>query len=203
MTSWFAWLSGLPAPLLYIAIAIAACLENIFPPLPADTVVALGAFISARGEGTALGAWAATMVGNISGAVGMFYLGRRVGVQWLTSRYPRVFAPEAVAKISVQFKQRGIVAMVISRFLPAVRALVPPVAGALGYGAGPTVLAMSIASAVWYGIVCVVAFRAGANADVVLARIAEQQRVVMLLAAGIVIVVLTFVLWKRHREGKS
>lgn len=203
MTSWVAWLSALPAPWLYAAIAVAACLENIFPPLPADTVVALGAFVAARGEGTALGAWTATMVGNISGAVGMFFVGRRVGLHWLTSRFPRVFPSEAVAQISVRFQKRGVVAMAISRVLPAVRALVPPVAGALGYGLGRTVMAMSIASAVWYGIICVVAFRAGANADVVLETIAKQQRVLMLTAAGIVIVAVVVGVWLRRSRTHS
>jgi membrane protein DedA with SNARE-associated domain len=196
--SWLEWLSALPAPLLYVVIAVAACLENIFPPLPADTVVALGAFVSARGDGTALGAWTATMVGNIGGAIAMFFVGRRVGMRWLSARYPTLFPEVAVSQIAVRFKQRGMWAMAVSRLLPAVRALVPPVAGALGYGVGRTVIAMASASAIWYGIVCVVAFRAGANADAVLARIAEQQRVVMIGAALIVSGVIAVVLWRRR-----
>lgn len=203
MASWLAWLSGLPAPWLYVAIAVAACLENIFPPLPADTVVALGAFVSARGEGTALGAWSATMIGNISGAIGMFYVGRRVGLRWLMSRYPRVFPPDAVAQISVRFRTHGIAAIVISRFLPAVRALVPPVAGALGYGVVRSAIAMSLASAIWYGIICVVAFRAGTNADVVLAIIAEQQRVLMLFVGALVVIGVAIFLWKRRGQSRS
>lgn len=202
MVSWLEWLSALPAPLLYVAIAMAALLENVFPPLPADTVVALGAFVSARGEGTVLGAWTATMVGNIGGAIAMFFVGRRVGMRWLTTHYPQVFPAEAVSQIAVRFKQRGMWAMAVSRLLPAVRALVPPVAGALGYGVGRTVIAMTAASAIWYGIVCQVAFRAGANADVVLARIAEQQRVVMIGAVVIVAVVIAVVVWRR-RHGTS
>lgn len=200
MLSWLEWLSALPAPVLYLVIAAAACLENIFPPLPADTVVALGAFVSARGSGTALGAWTATMVGNIGGAIGMFFVGRYVGMRWLSSRYPKVFPEDAVSQISVRFKQHGMWAVAVSRLVPAVRALVPPVAGALGYGIGRTVMAMTFASAIWYGIVCVVAFRAGANADVVLARIAEQQRVVMIAAVVLIIGAVAIVLWRRRRD---
>ena len=68
MTDVLSWLSTLPEPLLYGALVLAAFAENIFPPLPADTVIALGAFVAARGSGTALGVWTATMLGNLGTA---------------------------------------------------------------------------------------------------------------------------------------
>src|SRR6187402_1006075 len=117
MHAWLEWLSTLPAPLLYAAIAVAAFAENVFPPLPADTVVALGAFVAARGNGSAFGAWAATMIGNISGAMAMFALGRRIGLQGLIARFPRWFPPEASQRVAARFRERGLVAIVISRFL--------------------------------------------------------------------------------------
>src|SRR5205807_5412810 len=42
-------LESLPPGPLYALIATFAALENIFPPVPADTVVALGAFLAGRG----------------------------------------------------------------------------------------------------------------------------------------------------------
>ena len=36
------WLTGLPIGALYVAIAAIAAVENFFPPIPADTIVALG-----------------------------------------------------------------------------------------------------------------------------------------------------------------
>jgi membrane protein DedA with SNARE-associated domain len=89
-------------------------------------------------------------------------------------------------------------AVIVSRFLPGMRAVVPPLAGALGIGAIRALIAMSLASGVWYGIVCVLAFRAGANADVLLTRVAEQQRTVGLAAAVIVVVTLMGIWWRRR-----
>jgi hypothetical protein len=57
-----AWLVALPKGTLYAVLAVAAFAENVFPPLPADTVIALGAFVAAQGPGTALGVWSATMI---------------------------------------------------------------------------------------------------------------------------------------------
>ncbi len=193
------WLGSLPEPLLYGAILLAAFAENIFPPLPADTVVALGAFVAARGNGTALGAWGATMAGNLGGAMLMFAVGKRYGMPWLAKRMPAVFAGDASDKFVERFNRQGIAAVVVSRFLPAVRAVVPPVAGALGVGAVRAALAMGIASGAWYGLVCWLAFRAGANAEVLLDRIAEQQRTIGLIAVALVAVA-GIAYWIRRRR---
>ncbi len=196
------WLGTLPEPLLYGAILLAAFAENIFPPLPADTVVALGAFVAARGNGSALGAWCATMVGNIGGAMLMFTLGKRHGMPWLASRMPSVFAGNASEKFIERFNRQGIGAVVVSRFLPGIRAVVPPLAGALGVGAMRAALAMGLASGVWYGLVCVLAFRAGADADALLARIGNQQRTVGLIAVAVaVLAVAVFLVRRRMRSG--
>jgi membrane protein DedA with SNARE-associated domain len=197
-----AWLTSLPEPLLYGAIALAAFAENVFPPLPADTVIALGAFVAARGNGTAPGVWSATMVGNVGGALLMYGLGYRYGLPWLMTRFPSVVSPSAADRFAERFKTQGMLAVVVSRFLPAVRAVVPPVAGALGISAARAAIAMALASGVWYGLICVLAFRAGANAEAMLARIAAQQRVIGLVAV-VIVVVAAVVFWCRARGCRA
>ncbi|WP_291164860.1 DedA family protein [Gemmatimonas sp. UBA7669] len=203
MADLLAWLVGLPEPVLYGIIVVAAFAENVFPPLPADTVIALGAFVAARGNGTEFGVWAATMVGNIGGAMLMYWVGHRFGLPRLQQRFPRAFPADAAERFSERFATQGVLAVLVSRFLPAVRAVVPPVAGALGIGAGRALLAMSAASALWYGIVCVLAFRAGSNADVLLAQIATQQRSIGLVALGIVAVAAGIWWWRRRRAANA
>lgn len=199
MHAWLDWLSALPAPLLYGAILVAAFAENIFPPLPADTVVALGAFVAARGNGSVVGAWTATMIGNLAGAMCMFYVGRRLGIPWLSRRLPSVFPEAATQRVAAQFRERGLVAVAVSRFLPGVRAVVPPVAGAIGLAPLRAAIAMTLASGVWYAIVCVLAYGAGENADALLDRIATQQRLAAAIAGGVVLVGVAYVLWRRRR----
>lgn len=202
MNALLAWLATLPDPLLYGALVLAAFAENVFPPLPADTVIALGAFVAARGNGTAFGVWSATMLGNVGGAMLMYGLGHRYGLPWLIRRFPSVVSPSAADRFAERFQTQGMVAVVVSRFLPAVRALVPPMAGALGIGAARAAIAMTLASGVWYGGICTLAFRAGASADALLVRIAEQQRAIGLVAASIVVIA-GGVLWGRRRARRT
>jgi len=200
MTEILAWLSSLPEPLLYGALILAAFAENIFPPLPADTVIALGAFVAARGNGSAIGVWAATMVGNIGGAMMMYGLGHRYGLPWLMHRFPALFPAGATERMTERFKTQGMFAVIVSRFLPGVRAVVPPLAGTMNIGAVRALIAMSLASGAWYGLVCVLAFRAGANADALLERIAGQQRTVGLVAASIVVLTMMVFWWRTRRS---
>lgn len=198
MTELLDWLGTLPPALLYAVIAAAAFAENLFPPLPADTAVALGAFVAARGDGSAVGAWAATMAGNLGGALLMYLLGRRLGAPWLARRLPALGGEAAAARVRQEYARHGVWALAVSRFIPAVRAVVPPLAGALGIGLGRAVIAMSLASALWYGLVTWFAFTLGANADQLLEMIGRSQRTLGLVAVAIAGVAL-LVFWYRRR----
>lgn len=195
------WLGNLPAVLLYLVIGAAAFAENVFPPLPADTAIALGAFVAARGSGSAFGVWLATMVGNVGGAMMMYYFGHRFGMPWLAKKFPSLKGGDGAARFEAQYRRYGIPGLVLSRFLPGVRAIVPPIAGAMHIGALRAGLAMSIASGVWYALVCVLAFRAGANADVLLATLARSQKTVGISAAALVLVALG--VWYVRRRTRT
>ncbi|PYQ04667.1 MAG: hypothetical protein DMF82_10090, partial [Acidobacteria bacterium] len=44
-----AWVSGLPVPAIYAVLTLLSAVENVFPPVPADVAVVVGAFLSHRG----------------------------------------------------------------------------------------------------------------------------------------------------------
>jgi membrane protein DedA with SNARE-associated domain len=111
-----------------------------------------------------------------------------VGVDWLVRRAPRLFPARAAARVREAFAQRGLWALALSRFLPAVRAVVPPVAGAVGVPVWSAAIAMTVASAAWYAVVCALAFRAGTNAEALLAAVARQQRLLGGVAVGLLVV---------------
>ena len=80
------WFAGLPPAALYLALAFAAGIENVFPPLPSDTVVAFGSFIAARGQASAIGSFVATLAGNLAGAMFMYWVGARYGAERVLRR---------------------------------------------------------------------------------------------------------------------
>lgn len=199
MDGFIGWLTSLPLAALYLALAAVAAAENFFPPLPADTVVALGSFLAARGEGTPYAAFLATWIGNVGGALVMYVLGRRYGARRLEQRLMGDKGPRAEARLRALYGRYGVAALFVSRFIPGVRALVPPFAGALRIPAGRAALAIGGASAVWYGIVSYVGFRAGADWRQLSALIARDGKWIA-IAAGVVAIVGGAIWWFRTRR---
>ena len=197
-----AWLTHVPLGVLYLLMAAFAAVENVFPPVPADTVVALGSWLAARGQGSALWAFLATWVGNVAGAGAMYFVGRRHGTAWMHRRFPALGDEKNERRLRELYGKYGAASLVLSRFIPGVRALVPPFAGALRLAPLTTMLAIGTASAAWYGLVSYLAFRAGADWGALVARITSFGRLTALLAAA-VIAVGALVWWLRRRPGRS
>lgn len=197
----FDWLVGLPPALLYLALGAVAAVENFFPPIPADTVVALGSFLAARGKGSFVGALLATWIGNVSGAMIMYALGRRFGAERLDRRLMGKEAAGAEARLRSLYGRYGLTAIFLSRFIPGVRALVPPFAGALRIPAIRAGLSIGGASLIWYGLVSWLGFRAGADWHHLSAMIARYGRELALVAAALVLVGVG-VWWARTRSKR-
>lgn len=202
MQAVLAWLASVPVVVLYLALALLAAAENVFPPLPSDTVVAFGTWLAARGEGSAPGAFLSTLIGNVAGAAGMYFLGRRHGTGWMRRRFPSLAHERGEARLRALYARYGVLALVLSRFIPGVRALVPPVAGALKVPAFSAIVAMATASAVWYGVICYVAFQAGTDWGALTRRLARSGRIGALVATGLLLLLLG-VWFARRRRARS
>jgi membrane protein DedA with SNARE-associated domain len=184
---------------LYAALAVVSAAENVFPPLPADTVVAFGAFLAARGDATLLGAFLATWFGNVAGALLVYMLGRRFGTDYAHRWMRRFGGGASESRLEAMYARRGILALFLSRFIPGLRALVPPFAGALRVPAGRATMAIAIASAIWYGIVTVIAYRVGSDWPTLQARLRGAGATAALIAGGIVILLIGWYVIKRRR----
>jgi membrane protein DedA with SNARE-associated domain len=196
-------LASMPVPALYAALAVVAALENVFPPVPADTVVAFGSFLAARGQGTALGVFLTTWAGNLAGAMLIYGVGRRYGAERLERRLLGDRAAEAESRLRALYGKYGLTALFLSRFLPGVRAIVPPLAGALRIPAIRAAVAMGAASAVWYGAISYLAFQIGADWERLSGAVSRYGRAAAI--AGAVLAVLGITTWfllRRRQEAQ-
>jgi membrane protein DedA with SNARE-associated domain/uncharacterized tellurite resistance protein B-like protein len=124
----------------------------VVPPVPSDAAVALGAFLSIRGLTTPFGVFVVTWVANLAGAAAVYFIARRYGRRLFATRTGRrLLAPRSLAIIEREYLRFGVAGIFISRFLPGIRAVVPPFAGLVGLSALRTLVPMGVASAIWYG----------------------------------------------------
>jgi membrane protein DedA with SNARE-associated domain len=193
------WLSQLPPAALYAALAVVACAENVFPPLPADTVVAFGAFLASRGQATLLGAFLSTWIGNIGGALLIYLLGRRYGAGYAHRWMARFGGAERESRLQTMYERRGVVALFLSRFIPGLRALVPPFAGAFHVPPVRATLAIAVASGIWYGIVTWLAYRVGSDWEALQERLRGAGVGAALVAIALAIVAILWIVIRRRR----
>src|SRR6266576_1603661 len=194
------WLGDLPLGSLYVAIAALSAFENFFPPFPSDAVIAFGSFLADRGHGSPFTVFLLGWFGNVAGAGVTYVLGRRYGAKVFLRRIEKYAGPDAEERIKKLHKKYGFAGLFVSRFLPGVRAIVPPFAGAMRLPAFKVMLSIASASAVWFGLITFLAFRAGDNWDVVQHYIVRSGKVAGLIAIAIVVVAVGIWLWKRQAK---
>jgi membrane protein DedA with SNARE-associated domain/uncharacterized tellurite resistance protein B-like protein len=164
--------------------------ENVVPPVPSDAAVGLGAFLSQRGVTTPILVFLVTWTSNLAGAGLVYLAARRYGHRLFSSRTGRrLLAPRSLAVIEREYLRFGIAGIFISRFLPGIRAVVPPFAGLVRLGAVRTFVPMALASAIWYGSITLVGSLIGANWERILGILEGVNRTMgiltaLLLAAG-------------------
>jgi membrane protein DedA with SNARE-associated domain len=197
-----AWLVGLPPAELYGAIALLGGLENILPPVPADVVAALGAFLAAQDVLHLWGVYVAILVPNVVTAAGMYYLARTTGRAFQDTRLGRrFFAGATMQAVGRLYERHHFWGIFVSRFLPGYRAVVAPFAGVVGLPAHRALPPVVLASAIWYGLVCLLGYHFGRNWHVV--RHALRNASVGLgLVALLVTAAIVWAVW-RHRRRTS
>jgi membrane protein DedA with SNARE-associated domain len=195
------WLGDLPLGSLYASILVLSAFENFFPPFPSDAVIAFGSFLADRAHGSAFTVFFLGWFGNVSGACITYALGRRFGSKAFLRRLEKYAGPNAEHRIKQLHKRYGFGGLFVSRFLPGVRAIVPPFAGAMKLPAVRVLLSIASASAVWFALLTFLAFRAGENWDVVQHYVVRSGKVAGAIAIGIVL--LSVALWLLKRHGKK
>jgi membrane protein DedA with SNARE-associated domain len=197
------WLVGLPPAELYGAIALLAGLENIVPPVPADTVAALGAFLAAQGVLHPWGVYVATLVPNVVTAAGMFFLARTTGRAFQdTPLGRRFFGGTTMQTVGRLYERHHFWGIFASRFLPGYRAVVPPFAGLVGLGAWRALTPVVLASSLWYGFVCFVGYHFGRNWHAVRHALRDTSVLFGLLALATTAAIV-WAVWRHRRRRRS
>ena len=200
MTELLAFLEGLPPGPVYVLITALAAVENIFPPVPADTAVALGAFLAGRGVLSAPLVFALAWTANVGSAAAVYGLARRYGRPYFRGPLGRrLLSERALTLIEREYHRHGEIGIFLSRLLPVVRGVVCPFAGIAGLSAPRALIPVALASALYYGGLTVVVATLGHNLDEVLTVLGRVNTVLALIAlAGITAAALW--LWRRRRH---
>ena len=196
-------LAAQPPLLIYLIVGLGAAIENIFPPVPADTFALFGAFLAAQGRADPMIVFLAVWIGNVATAVLTYELSKVYGKRFFATRVGHwVLHPGQLDQVGRFYGRWGHAAIFFSRFIPAVRAVAPIFAGTTHQPFWRTFIPLAVASGIWYGAIVWVGTTAGNNWEAIQATLAPYNRVLVVLG-GILLVAIGWWWWKSRRAHQA
>jgi len=129
------------------ATTVGSLVEYLFPPFWGDTLVLLGFVAAVHGAVPLWANFAAALAGGTAGAWAAYLLGARLGdLPWLPRR---VRSSDRMERVRLWVQQRGSLALVVNRFLPGIRALFLPMAGAMHMPRARALWAATVSNVLW------------------------------------------------------
>lgn len=177
-------LGEIPEPLLYLLLGGGAFLENIVPPVPADTFVVVGGLLADRGSVAPWPALGLIFTANVVGALAVWWAGYRYGRRFFRGPVgKRLLRPRQLHRIEGFYRGWGVWAIFFARFLPGLRAVVPAFAGVSHLSLWKVAPPVVVASALWYGALFWAGRFAGRNLQALEGRLEGVNGILLGLAA--------------------
>lgn len=172
--------------LLYLLLGAGSAVENLFPPIPADTFVLLGAFLAAGGRADPWAVFFVTWFANTSAALLVYWAGRRFGRPFFQAGMGRfLLNPNQLRRLDTFYRRWGLGAIFFARFLPGLRAMVPVFAGVTRQSFPAVAFPVVVASGIWYGGLVWLGAATGKNLDALVALLAGTNRVLLAVALAL------------------
>ena len=189
--------TGLVAPAGYLGLFLLVVATGAGLPLPEDAAVLAGGYLVARGV-TRLGPTiAVALVAVLLGDAFLFLVGRRLGPKLLARGWvARRVTPERLEQARAFVQRRGVVAVLVGRFVMGLRVAIFLAAGALGLPWSRFLVANGLGALVGVPLLVLLGRWAGPRLDGVAATVGEVRLgllVVAIVGLGIVV--------QRRRRG--
>ena len=150
----FAWVTEMVAAGGLMGVFALMVLENLFPPIPSELIMAASGFAAARGQMSLAWLIVFAVAGTLAGNLFWYELGRWLGVERfrpLVQRFGNWFAVEEedLDRATDMLKRWGPFAICIGRMFPGVRTLISVPAGMVEIPRGVFYLWTALGSGIW------------------------------------------------------
>ncbi|MCF7823382.1 MAG: DedA family protein [Candidatus Marinimicrobia bacterium] len=163
LESIFHFIELAPPWLVFITVFLASYIENIFPPIPGDTILIFGAYMVGRGHLSFAMAMVTTLFGSVMGFMTLYVLGFKYGRGFMYSKHQTWFSQKSLQRVEALFEKWGYGVVAINRFLAGLRSVVGLFSGVGKLKVWKVVLFSTISSLFWNGALIWIGSSVGKN----------------------------------------
>ncbi len=200
------WVVGVVETFGYSGVAFLVFVENVFPPIPSELVLALAGFTASRGESNVGGMIAAATTGSLGGALVLYGIAAWLGSERLRSL---ILRRERVLRITERdldraerwFDRWAALGVLVCRCIPLVRSLISVPAGLRRMPVVPFVLLTTVGSLAWNALFVTSGYMLGEQWHRVADAADYAQYVVLASGAGVAVV--GAIAWKGRGRARQ
>lgn len=165
LDSLFSFIEQAPDWLVFVIVFLASYIENIFPPIPGDTILIFGAYLVGRGNLSFSMALITTLAGSVLGFLTLYVVGVKYGRGFMYSKQQTWFSPKSLARVERLFDKWGYGVVLINRFLAGLRSVIGLFSGIGKLNIWAVIVLATISSFFWNGTLIWLGSSIGENWD--------------------------------------
>jgi len=189
--------------LLYTFLFISAMVENLFPPIPGDTITAFGAFLVGTGRLNFFIVYLVTTIGSVVGFMQLFYMGKFLEKAFFIEKNYRFFSKESILDAEKWFKKRGYLVILFNRFLPGVRSVISIVSGISNLSSIKVFFFSLISASIWNFIWIYGGYTLGGNWEKVKGQLSDILYNYNYAVGGLISLFLLIMFLKKLKRRKK
>jgi len=186
LESLFNFIEQSPAWLVFFTVFVASYLENIFPPIPGDTILIFGAYLVGRGDLSFSMAIVTTLLGSVLGFLTLYVVGYKYGRGFMYSKQQTWFSPNSLNRVEKLFERWGYGVVLINRFLAGLRSVVGLFSGIGKLNIFKVILLSTLSSLLWNGTLLWLGSTIGENWEQIGVYLKRYNTVVSIVIVAIV-----------------
>lgn len=198
------WIIDLMSQFGYFGVFFLIFVENIFPPIPSEVILAFGGFATTVPEYnmTVFGVIIAATLGSVIGAVLLYWVGYKFNVE-VIERFVAKWGHllrlkvEDIEKAGKWFEKHGIAAVFFCRMVPVLRSLISIPAGMAEMKFRTFLLYTVLGTLIWNIILVYAGAALGANWRSILSILGTYQDLTIVV---LVLVAVAAVIWIVRRN---
>lgn len=200
---WVEWMISLPIWQLYIVFFLIAYVENIFPPIPGDVLLAFGGYLCAFGELNFTALWIGSSFLSTVGFMSLHVAGKKWNdldkkvLPW--SFLAKMLNPEYENNVRRGMRKWGLGLVLLNRFLAGTRTVISLITGIAGMRSTPVLFASLGSSLLWNGLLLYAGYVVGDQWELIGGYLKSYAKWILIILALILVGRYITSLYKKSR----